>query len=167
MQHTFRCLNPHKCRSETLLKYNKHLDESGHDIIQPEPLQIMDESVTEKAVASSKDAVQVTSVLEELANCFDSEFEKGGEVTSSDVVNEEDVEEDLEEETESVADVLADFFSVPNIGEEVENSGSDPGTKKDLDITLDVNSEIQSKMSSKNFSFSGNGSIGQMGFNPR
>ncbi len=135
-QHNFRCLDPHKCRSETLLKYNKHLDESGHDIIQPEPLQIMDESVTEKAVASSKNAVQVTSVLEELANCFDSEFEKGGEGISSDVVNEEDVEENLEE-TESVADVLADFFSVPNIGEEVGNSGSDPGT-------LDVDSKTQS-----------------------
>ena len=26
-----RCPGPHKCRSETLLKYNKHLEETGHD----------------------------------------------------------------------------------------------------------------------------------------
>ena len=57
--------------------------------------------------------------------------EKGGEGTSSDVVIEEDVEEDLEEETESVADVLADFFSVPNIGEEVENSGGIQGNDRE------------------------------------
>ena len=106
-----------------MLKYNKHLDESGHETIQQEHLQITAEPVTEEAEASSEHAGQISSVLEELTNCIDLELENGdkclGKLTD---VYEEDKEEDFEEETDSLAIVLADFFSVPNVSEQVGNS---------------------------------------------
>ena len=103
-----------------MLKYNKHLDESSHDMMQSEPLQKVDKPVTEEAEVDSKGASQISSVLEELTSCFESEFVERDkrETNSLDVVNVEYEEEDLEEETESVADVLEDFFSIPNVDEE-------------------------------------------------
>ena len=89
-------------------------------MMQSEPLQKVDKPVTEEAEVDSKGASQISSVLEELTSCFESEFVERGkcETNSLDVVNVEYEEEDLEEETESVADVLDDFFSIPNVDEE-------------------------------------------------
>ena len=111
----FRCPGPHNCKSETLLKYNKHLDESGHEhpqiTAEPEP-------VTEEAEASSEHVGQISSVLEELSNCIDLDLENGDKYLEklTDVYAED--EEDFVEETDSLADVLADFFSVPNVSEQ-------------------------------------------------
>ena len=89
-------------------------------MMQLEPLQKVDKPVTEEAEVDSKGASQISSVLEELTSCFESEFVERDkcETNSLDVVNVEYEEEDLEEETESVADVLEDFFSIPNVDEE-------------------------------------------------
>ena len=89
-------------------------------MMQSEPLQKVDKPVTEEAEVDSKGASQISSVLEELTSCFESEFVERDkcETNSLDVVNVEYEQEDLEEETESVADVLEDFFSIPNVDEE-------------------------------------------------
>ena len=89
-------------------------------MIQPEPPEKVDKPVTEEAEVGSKGETQVSSVLEELTSCFESEFGETDEceTNSLDVVNEEDEEEDLEAVTESVADVLEDFLSIHNLDEE-------------------------------------------------
>ena len=130
----YKCPPPHGCKSETLVKYKKHLLETEHDKVLPEPEpEIKD---------VNKDEGGLTNVLEELTNIFDgtedniqSEYEKGEEedgIEEEDKVhNYEDEEEDGDdiEESSSVAEELANFFAVPTdediVMEEDVNSGED------------------------------------------
>ena len=143
----YKCPPPHGCKSETLVKYKKHLLETEHDKVLPEPEpEIKD---------VNKDEGGLTNVLEELTNIFDgtedniqSEYEKVEEedgIEEEDKVhNYEDEEEDGDdiEESSSVAEELANFFAVPTdediVMEEDVNSGED-----DTSCTLAESSNIE------------------------
>ena len=51
----YKCPPPHGCRSETLVKYKKHLAETGHDLEPPEVLPEVEEDKVEAAVEQRQD----------------------------------------------------------------------------------------------------------------
>ena len=133
-----RCPGPHKCRSETLLKYNKHLEETGHDKTLQETPEMEAEEVAEVAeeevTTASNPNTEVTSVLEELTSIFHLEPESEEMMETPEIISEEvaetpniimEEEDQEEEDPDSVADVLADFYAVPTAGD-VDGNNDQP-----------------------------------------